>query len=218
MNRQLYGHPFSSYTQKVTIALYETQTSFTLRLLSPEDPATQSEFATLWPLKKFPVLVEGTRTLFESSVIIEHLAIHQDTGTLLPRDPDAANEVRMLDRFFDNYVMTPMQKIVGDRLRSVDSRDHHGVEEARSLLTSAYAWLETALNQRTWAAGDVFSMADCAAAPALFYADWVHEIDAGFTRVRGYRSRLLARPSVARAVDEARVFRPLFPGGAPSRD
>jgi glutathione S-transferase len=124
----------------------------------------------------------------------------------------------MLDRFFDNYVMTPMQKIVGDFIRRPEARDAQGVGEARATLDAAYRWIEGVLAARQWAAGEAFSLADCAAAPALFYADWVHEIGAEFPNLRAYRSRLLARPSFARAVEEARPYRPLFPPGAPDRD
>src|SRR5262249_20502740 len=127
-------------------------------------------------------------------------------------------DVRMMDRFFDNYVMTPMQKIVTDSLRAVAGRDRQGVAEARELLDTAYRWLDGAMHGREWAAGNTFSLADCAAAPALFYADWAHPIGEAFSAVRAYRRRLLARPSVARAVDEARPYRPLFPLGAPDRD
>src|SRR5262245_29649038 len=119
----------------------------------------------------------------------------------------------MLDRFFDLYVMTPMQKPVADRLRPAEQRDGFGVEEAKALLERSYAWLDGTLAGRTWAAGDAFSLADCAAAPALFYADWVLPINAAFGNLRAYRQRLLARPSFARAVEEARPYRPLFPLG-----
>jgi glutathione S-transferase len=219
MTMQLFGHPFSSYTQKVLIALYENGTAFTLRILSPDDPATAVEFANLWPIKKFPILVDGGHVLLESSIIIEHLALHHPgTLALIPKEPDTAIEVRTMDRFFDNYVMTPMQKIVGDRLRPEGWQYPRGVHDAKSLLTTAYQWLENALTARTWAANADFSLADCAAAPALFYADWVHEIDAAYPNVRAYRRRLLARPSVVRAIDAARPYRPYFPGGAPDRD
>ncbi len=219
MKLQLFGHPFSSYTQKVLVALYETAAHFTQRIIGPDDPGTFAEFSRLSPLKKFPVLVDGDRVLLESSVIIEHVDLHHPgRAALIPKDADRAIHVRMLDRFFDNYIMAPMQKIVGDRLRPDAVRDAHGVQEARSSLTNAYSWLDDLLTQRTWADGNDFTLADCAAAPALFYADWVHPIDASFPRVRDYRGRLLARPSVLRAVDEARPYRPLFPGGAPERD
>ncbi len=124
----------------------------------------------------------------------------------------------MMDRIFDNYVMTPMQRIVGDRLRPENARDPYGVNQAREMLDTTYAWLDRALAGRSWATGDAFTLADCAAAPALFYADWTHPIPESLGTLRAYRSRLLARPSFARAVDEARPFRPLFPLGAPDRD
>ena len=219
MTLQLYGHPFSAYTQKVSIAFYETNTPFTPRVLSPDDPVTAQEFAALWPIRKFPLLVDGARTLMESSVIIEYLAIRNPSAGLLPADADSANEVRMLDRLFDHYVMTPVQKIVGDRLRPEHAHDPQGVADARTLLDTSYGWLNKTLGARTWACGSVFSMADCAAAPALFYADWVHPIDSrAYPTLRAYRQRLLKRPSVMRAVDEARAYRPLFPGGAPNQD
>lgn len=219
MSLQLFAHPFSSYCQKVLIALYENDIPFHMRLLSPDDPATFEEFQQLWPLQRFPLLLDGERAVMESSIIIEYLQLHHAGPVkLIPEAPDAALEVRMLDRYFDWYVMTPMQKPVLDRLCPAEQRDAFGVEEARRLLERSYAWLDEKLASRTWAAGEAFSLADCAAAPSLFYADWVHPIDAAFGNVRAYRQRLLARPSVARAVEEARPYRPLFPLGAPDRD
>ncbi len=216
---KLYAHPFSSYCQKVLIALYENDIPFELRLLSPDDPQVSAEHEALWPLKKMPVLADEGRTVVEATIIIEHLAVHHPGPVrLLPDDPSAALEVRMMDRFFDNYVMTPMQKIVGDRIRAAEARDPHGVEEARSTLDGAYRWLDERMAGREWAAGDSFTLADCAAAPSLFYADWSHRIDASLASVHAYRSRLLARPSFARAVDEARPYRAFFPLGAPDRD
>jgi len=137
---------------------------------------------------------------------------------LIPEDPKAALEVRMMDRFFDNYVSTPQQKIVFDRIRDEANRDAQGVAEARAMLETAYAWLNQRMAGREWAAGDSFSLADCGAAPFLFYADWTHPIADAFAHVRAYRRRLLARPSFARAVDEARPYRAYFPLGAPDRD
>jgi glutathione S-transferase len=137
---------------------------------------------------------------------------------LIPQDPEVLLEARMLDRFFDNYVMTPMQKIVLDCLRDADIRDPYGVEEARRMLSTAYQWLDQRMASREWAVADCFSLADCAAAPSLFYADWVHPIPLDLVHAKTYRSRLLARPSFARAVDEARPFRKFFPPGAPDRD
>jgi len=213
---KLYSHPFSSYSQKALIALYENGTPFEYRSL--EEPSANAELASLWPLKKFPVLVDSGRTILESSAIIEHLQIHHSGPVRLIPDGDAGVEVRMLDRIFDNYVMTPMQKIVLDRRRAEPDRDACGVTEARGLLDDIYAWLDEHLTDRAWAVGDTFTLADCAAAPSLFYADWAHEIPATRANLRAYRARLLARPSVVRAVDEARPYRRYFPLGAPDRD
>jgi len=215
----LYAHPFSSYCQKVLIALYENGTPFTLHMLGAGDAEAAAELAALWPLKRMPVLVDADRMLAETTIIIEHLGLyHPGPVRLIPADPREALDVRAMDRFFDNYVMTPMQKIVVDRIRAEENRDAQGVAEARVLLDTAYQWLDTAMAGREWAAGGAFSLADCAAAPALFYADWVHPIPDALAHARAYRHRLLARPSFARAVDEARPYRPLFPPGAPDRD
>jgi glutathione S-transferase len=215
----LYAHPFSSYCQKVLIALYENGISFEFRMLSPTDPGPAAELETLWPLKRFPVLVDGRRTVIESSIIIEHLGLfHPGPVRLLPEDARQALEVRMLDRFFDNYVMTPMQTIVFNGARTAENRDAQGVEGARAMLDKAYRWLDDTMSGLEWAAGDAFTLADCAAAPALFYADWAHPIGKEHLKVLAYRRRLLGRPSFARAVDEARPYRPLFPLGAPDRD
>jgi glutathione S-transferase len=213
---RLYAHPFSSYSQKVLIALYERGTPFDYRNL--EDSEASAELAALWPLKRFPVLVDHDRTVLESTTIIEYLEIHHPAPPGLVPAGAAGLEPRMLDRVFDHYVMTPMQKVVLDRLRPEDARDPHGVEGARRMLEDAYAWLDARLVARTWAAGDDFTLADCAAAPALFYADWAHAIPPSCATLRAYRARLLRRPSVARAVDEARPYRAYFPLGAPDRD
>jgi glutathione S-transferase len=219
MKPSLFAHPFASYCQKVLIALYENGTDFTYRKFGPEDPGAMTELAALWPLKKFPVLLDEGQTYVESSVIIEHLAIRYPGAVeLIPKHRQGALEVRMMDRFFDNYVMTPMQRIVADFMRATSDRDPLGVKEARSLLDSAYGWLNGVMTNRAWASGADFSLADCAAAPSLFYSDWVHEIRDEFPQVRAYRARLLARPSVARTIDEARPYRQFFPPGAPDRD
>jgi len=219
MSMKLYAHPFSSYCQKALIALYENDTSFEFRMLAPGDERAAAEHEALWPLKRIPVLVDEGRTVVEASIIIEHLGLHHPGPVrLIPEDPRAALDVRMMDRFFDNYIMTPMQKVVSDSIRAAEHRDRQGVAEAREMLDTAYRWLDDAMTGRKWAAGDVFSLADCAAAPALFYADWAHPIGKAFSNVHAYRRRLLARPSFARAVDEARPYRPLFPLGAPDRD
>lgn len=214
---RLYAHPFSSYSQKALIAFYENEISFDYRNL--DDKPAQAELAALWPMRRFPVLVDGERTMIEATCVIEYLQVHYPGPVqLIPADADAALEVRMLDRFFDNYVSTPQQKFVFDRLRPEADRDPHGVEEARAMLQTAYAWLDERMAGREWAAGDSFTLADCAAAPFLFYADWTHPIDPRFRHVRSYRERLLARPSFKRAVDEARPYRSYFPLGAPDRD
>jgi glutathione S-transferase len=219
MKPLLYAHPFSSYSQKVLIALYENDTPFTFRTVGGKDPVANAEFKSLWPLQKFPVLVDAEKVIAESSVIIEHLMFHHPGAVvLIPPDPRLALQVRMMDRFFDNYVMTPMQNVVSDFLRPANNRDPYGVEQQKSNLTRAYQWLDSVLSGRTWAAGGEFSLADCAAAPALLYADWVHEIGTNLVHLRAFRQRLLQRPSFARAVDEARPYRPLFPPGAPARD
>jgi glutathione S-transferase len=217
MALKFYAHPFSSYCQKVLIALYENAIPFEWRMI--EEAEAMAELAALWPLKRFPVLVDAGRTVMEASIIVEHLQLyHPGPVRLIPEDPRVALEVRTLDRFFDNYVSTPQGQIVFNQLRPEANRDPYGVAEARALLERAYGWLDGVMATREWAAGSHFSLADCAAAPALFYADWTHAIDARFANVRAYRQRLLARPSFARAVDEARPYRPLFPLGAPERD
>jgi glutathione S-transferase len=219
MSLQLYAHPFSSYCQKVLIALYANDTPFEFRMLAPGDQRAVAEHRALWPLQRMPVLVDEGRTIVEATIIVEHLGLyHPGPVRLIPEDPRAALPVRMMDRFFDNYVMTPMQKIVADRIRAEEDRDPQGVSEARALLDTAYDWLEGVMGKQEWAAGDAFSLADCAAAPALFYADWAHPIGKAFPNVSSYRRRLLAEPSFARAVDEARPYRPFFPLGAPDRD
>lgn len=215
----LYAHPFSSYCQKVLIALYENNTPFDWRLIEDAAPEVVAEHAALWPLKRFPVLQDGDRVIAESSIIIEYLdQQHPGPVRLIPSAPDAALEVRFLDRFFDNYIAGPLLTVVFDSLRPAEHRDPYGVENAHAQFETAYRWLDQTLAGRQWAAGDTFSLADCAAAPALFYADWVHPIDERFGQVRAYRSRLLDRQSFARAVDEARPYRHLFPLGAPDRD
>lgn len=219
MTLTLYAHPFSSYCQKALIALYENDTPFEFRMLAFGDEEATAELKTLWPLARMPVLVDGGRAVVEATIIIEHLALHHPGPVrLIPEAPRAALEVRMMDRFFDNYISTPQQKVVFDRIRPEESRDPHGVADARALLETAYHWLDGVMAEREWAAGDTFSLADCAAGPALFYADWTHPIDERFEHVRAYRNRLNARPSFARAIEDGRPYRPFFPLGAPDRD
>ena len=213
----LYAHPFSSYSQKVLIALWERDVAFTYRHL--EAPGAAAERAALWPLGRFPVLVDDGKTIVESSIIIEHLDLHHaGAPRMVPEDSAQALDVRFMDRFFDNYIMEAMQRPILETLRKADGRRETAMAEAGVALDTAYGWLETWLAGRTWGVGERFSMADCAAAPSLFYADWVHPIGERFPLVRAYRSRLLAWPPVARAVEEGRPYRGYFPLGAPDRD
>jgi glutathione S-transferase len=219
MSLALYGHPFSSYTQKVLIALYENGLHFEFRGIQPETPQHAAEWLRRWPLRKFPLLVDGERNVAETSIIIEYLQLeHPGPVRLLPADPRAALEVRFLDRFFDLHVMNAAQHAVDGALTGDPVKRQEGQALAVKKLELAYAWLEGQLAGRTWAAGADFTLADCAAAPSLFYADWTHRISEAYPVLRAYRARLLARPSFARAVEEARPFRPLFPLGAPERD
>ncbi|WP_119257109.1 glutathione S-transferase family protein [Shinella zoogloeoides] len=219
MKPVLYAHPFSSYCQKALTALYENGTDFEYRMLDHAQPETLADFEARWPIKRFPILVDGDRTIVEATIVIEYLGLrYPGPVKLIPDDPDAAIEVRMLDRFFDNYISTPQQKIVFDAIRSEPDRDPYGVEEARRMLERAYAWLDRHMEGRKWAAGEAFTLADCGAGPFLFYADWTHAIDPGFRNVHAYRRRLLERPAFARAVDEGRPYRKFFPLGAPDRD
>lgn len=219
MALQLYAHPFSSFCQKVLIALYENGIPFEYVTLSPENPSAMEKLQSLWPMAKFPMLMDEGRPIHEATIIIEHLqAFHPGPVRLIPDDPKLAVEVRFMDRFFDNYISTPQQKLVFDVLRQPGERDPKGVEDAKRMLEKAYHWLDVHMAGREWAAGDGFSLADCAAAPSLFYADWSHPIPERFANARAYRQRLNGRPSFARAIDEARPYRSFFPLGAPDRD
>ena len=219
MSLQLFGHPFSSYTWKTLIPLYENATPFTFRIVDGDHPENCGELARYSAMGKFPLLIDGAAKVFEATAVIEHLvAFHPGPVRLIPADPAAAVKTRMLDRVFDNYVMGNMQVLVADAMRPAEHRDPHGVARAKADLDRIYAWLDTELADREWAIGGDFTLADCAAAPSLFYADWAWPIAERFATLKAYRGRLLARPSVARAVDEARPYRPFFPLGAPDRD
>jgi glutathione S-transferase len=216
MSLTLYAHPFAAYCWKVLIALYENGTPFSYRVI--EDAEGWAELEALWPIKKFPLLRDGDTTIVESSIIVEHLMLrHPGNAPMIPANDDVALQVRSIDRFFDNYVMTPMQTLVSDRMRTEKERDAKSVADAGKMLDVAYAWLEERVTRETWLCG-TFSLAECSAAPALFYADWVHPIGDRFPDVLAYRRRVLSRPSVARVVDEARPYRKLFPRGAPDQD
>ncbi|MFS0735773.1 glutathione S-transferase family protein [Sphingomonas sp. 1P06PA] len=206
----LYLHPLSSFCQKVLVALYERGTPFETRLLAHDDPAGHAELCSFWPFGKFPLLVDADRPVAEATIIIEHLDRHHPGGArMLPEDPADALEARFMDRVFDNHVMTVQTEIV---LAAIGRGTADSADQARMKLDTAYAWLDERLGDgRQWAAGDRFGLADCGAAPALLYAHWSHPIEARFERLHAYRRRLLARPSYARALDEARPYRPLFP-------
>ncbi|MET1111470.1 MAG: glutathione S-transferase family protein [Allosphingosinicella sp.] len=212
MTLTLYYHPFSSFCQKVLVALYEREVPFEGVVLDHSDAGQKAAFERLWPIGKFPVLRDEARgvTVPESSLIVEYLdRIHPGPPPLVPADPDSALRARHWDRFFDQYVELPLQKVVGDRFRPEGGHDPHGVAEAKALLRRAYDHLEDSLGEN-WAAGEDFTLADCGAAPALFYAFMVEPFG-GRGRLEAYYARLRRRPSFARAVDEAREYRNFFP-------
>ena len=219
MTLELYAHPFSSYCQKALIALYENSIPFTYRMLGGNDSTAMAELQARWPIRRFPMLVDAGRAVHEATIIIEYLnATYPGPVRLIPDNAAEAVEVRFMDRFFDNYISTPQQTVVFNALRKPEERDPKGVADAHAALETAYGWLEQRMADRPWAAGDTFTMADCAAAPSLFYADWTHPISDEYPNVRAYRARLNARPSFARAIDEGRPYRSFFPLGAPDRD
>lgn len=212
MTLTLLEHPFASYCWKVLIALYERDLPFEPHLVN--DDSDRARLAELWPMASIPVLVDDQAgiTLPESTPIIEYLDRLGDAPQLIPTDPAATLQARLWDRVIDGHVMTPMQKIVGDSLRPEGRGDPDGVAHARVTLDQAYALLDKHLAGGGWAAGAAFTLADCAAAPSLFYARVVHRWDeerlANLTR---YFTELTARPSVARVIDEARPYRHVFP-------
>ncbi|RXT43517.1 glutathione S-transferase [Bosea sp. Tri-44] len=214
MSLTLYFHPLSGFCQKTLVALYENDTPFTPQLVNFGDPTERADFLKLWPIGKFPLLRDDSngRLVPETSLIIEYLALHYPgPAALLPENPVAALEVRRLDRLLDLYVAIPMQKIVLDRLRPEGGHDPIGVAEARARLASAYAVLEAELGDRHWLAGDAFTMADCSAAPALFYAERCLSFQSGYPRLAAYFERLRTRPSYARALAEAEPYFQFFP-------
>jgi glutathione S-transferase len=219
MTLVLYGHPFASFVWKPLVALYERNVAFTFQTVDPDHPDNQARIKELSATGQFPALVDGAREVTQSNCVIEYLDLyHGDAAPMIPADPREALEAREMADVFDDYVHAPMQRIVGDALRGNDERDPRGVADARSMLERSYAWLERRLQNREWAACGRFTLADCAAAPALFYADWTHPIPRSCPTLAAYRARLLTRASVARVVDEARPYRAFFPLGAPDRD
>lgn len=212
---ELYGHPFASFAWKALVAAYARGVPFEFRMVDADHPANQKRIAELSPTGQFPALVDGERAFAQSNVVIEYLDGIGDAPPLIPRDRDAALQARILAEVFDDYVDVPMQRIVAEALRDSSDKDPRGVANARATLDRSYAWLGPRITGR-WAAGDAFTIANCAAAGARFYADWVHPIPPG--SLKDYRARLLAHPPVERVVDEARPYRPLFALSAPDRD
>jgi len=212
MSLKLYAHPLSSFCHKALIALYERGTAFDFELVNLVDPDSRAQFEALWPMAKMPVLRDEKRgcTVAESTVVIEYLdSFYPGPAKLIPADPDLAWKTRMWDRFFDNYVHQQMQKITGDMLRPEGSHDPYGVEEAKTLIHKAYGIWERELGSRQWAMGADFTLADCSAAPALFYADLYVPASGA---VSAYLDRLMARSSYARALKEAEPYFQMFPG------
>lgn len=212
----LYYHRFSSYCHKAMMALHEKELAYEPFEIDLGDPRQKAELGAIWPYAKFPVLhdIDNNVTLPEASLIGEYAdTLSQSGPRLMPRDAAAARSVRLLDRILDNYLHTPMQKIVGDRLRPEERRDAMGVEEARALIVTTYRLLESRIGTSGWIGGDDFSLADCSAAPPLFYSAKLVPMD-GLPKLGGYLSRIMDRPSFRRCLDGARDFRPYFPGAA----
>jgi glutathione S-transferase len=212
MSLKLYFHPLASFCWKALIALYENDTPFEPHVVDLVNETSRAEFKKIWPIGKFPVLRDDARdvTVPESSIIIEYLSQHYPgRSQLVPTDADLARQTRLRDRFYDLYVHEPMQKIVGDRLRPEGREDPEGVADARRALDTTYRVLDDRLADRRWAGGDTFTVADCALFPPLFYLRAIHRWEA--VNVTRYYRDLLARPSIARVIDEARPYRDLFP-------
>ncbi|WP_309627435.1 glutathione S-transferase family protein [Brevundimonas sp.] len=216
MSLILYSHPFSSYCQKALVAFYEKDLPFEQRMLESE--GAMAELRALWPFGQFPVLKDGDRHFAETSIIIERLDQLEPATPMIPSDPDLALEVRFMDRVFDNHIQAHQQRLIYNALRPEADRDPLADADARKKLEIAYAWLDAVMADRKWAAGEVFTLADCGAAPGLLYAHWTHAIPKDHVHLWAYRRRLLARPSYARALDEARPYRSYFPLGAPDED
>jgi len=216
MSLTLHYHPLSSYSWKALIPLYENGTAFAPVLLDLFDPAAKAAHLARWPMGKMPVLEDAARgeVVPEASVIIDYLdRYYPGAVRFTPADPDQAWRTRLWDRFFDLHIQTHVQKIVGDRIRPDDQRDTFGIADARAQLTAALAHLEREAAKRTWFSGGGFGLADCAAAPAIYYADRVQPLTAEHAATRGYLERLKARPSFARTLKEAEPYFAMFPAG-----
>jgi len=210
----IHYHPLASFCWKALIGLYELEIPFEKHLVDLADPEARAAFARLWPLAKFPVLRDDARgkTVPESTILLEYVDRMSEGSTrLIPRDPERALECRLRDRLFDSYVHAPMQKIVGDRLRPAEARDALGVEQARAQLEGAYALLEEQTGDGPWAMGADFTLADCAAMPALYYANEVAPFEGRWRKLAAYLERLKRRPSVARVLEEAEPYFQMFP-------
>jgi glutathione S-transferase len=214
MSLKLYFHPLASFCHKALIALYENGIPFEPVIVDLMDEASSAAFRAVWPMAKMPVLRDEARdrTVAESTIIIEYLdAYYPGTTRLLPANPDGAWQTRMWDRFYDQYVQEPMQKIVTDRLRPAGENDAYGVAQAPAQLHRAYAVVEQEIAAKTWMMGDAFTLADCSAAPALFYANTVEPLGETQRNLAAYLDRLMARPSFARVLEEAQPYFALFP-------
>jgi glutathione S-transferase len=214
MSLTLYSHPLSSFCQKALIALYETGAPFKQHIVDLREEASRAAFLAIWPIGKFPVLRDESRDRLvpESSIIIEYLAQHYPgKSTLVPADPDAARQMRLRDRFFDLYINVPMQKVIGDRMRPAGKADAYGVEEARRFLQTAFGMLDREVGKNTWIMGETFTMGDCAAAPALFYANMVAPFTDSHKNLAAYFQRLTKRPSYARVMEEAKPYLSMVP-------
>jgi len=206
----LYYHPLASFCWKALIALYETGLEFEHVVVDLGDPASAAAFKAVWPMGKMPALRDGDRVIAESTIVIEHVDALAGGG-LLPADEPDRLDARFWDRVFDHYVEHPMQKIVLDALRPVDGRDPSGVDQARGQLREAYGFIDTRMQGRQWCVGETFSLAECSACPALFYANTVEPIGAEHGALLSYLQRLEARPSFSRVLREAEPYFAYFP-------
>ncbi|MEZ5939327.1 MAG: glutathione S-transferase family protein [Hyphomonadaceae bacterium] len=214
---KLYYHPLASFCWKPLIALYELETPFEPVLIDLADETSRNELARVWPLLKFPVLVDAAReaTVAEASVIVDYLdQFHRPADgsrRMIPADPDHAWRARMWDSFCDSYLQAPMQAVVADHFRPPGGKDPIGVQQSRDMIAAAYGVFETAMAQKTWAAGETFSLADASAAPALFYCDLLVPLKDRWPNLDAYLDRLMARPSFARVLEAAEPWFPNFP-------
>jgi glutathione S-transferase len=210
MSLTLYHHPLSSFCHKVLIALYENGCEFEKRIIDLGNEADRAELQAIWPFRNFPVLRDHKRDrdVAESSVIIEYVDhLYAGERPLIPPDWDDSLEVRYWDRLFDNYVHVPMQQIVSDRI----SGKHGDLSSVRATLETSYSMIDSHFSSRTWVSGEDFTMADCAAAPALFYASTVQPFPRELQHLGAYLGRLTERPSFRRVLEEAKPYFSLYP-------